>query len=188
MVPVTQQAHELVSRFVSLGDVVIDATSGNGHDTLFLARLVGPNGRVLAIDLQETACDNCRVRLNSEGVENVHIVCGNHADLAQHLSPDLHGQVSAVMFNLGYLPGGNKQIVTNPESTITALNAALMILRLGGVISIAVYRGHPGGQAEENAVNEWIRSAVAIGHTNHSPSPPMNPIAPCLLALAKSKE
>ncbi|MFG0333816.1 MAG: FAD-dependent oxidoreductase, partial [Maioricimonas sp. JB049] len=152
----TQQAHDVVREVVVPGDVAVDATAGNGHDTRLLAQLVGDGGKVFAFDVQENALARTAKRLREAGLNNVTLLQRDHAELAEALPGDLHGRVAAVMFNLGYLPGSDHAIVTRTGSTLPALQAALVLLRPGGVLTVMVYRGHPGGQEEAAAVQHFL--------------------------------
>lgn len=160
MVPLTQQAQEIVRRLLKAGDVAIDATAGNGHDTLFLAQCVGPNGQVYAIDLQATALAATRARLASEQcLDRVTLIEGDHARLNTLIPVTDHGRVTAIMFNLGYLPGGDRKLTTRCDSTLNALNRAVSLLRSDrGVLTAIAYPGHPGGTEEAQAVREWFAS------------------------------
>jgi 16S rRNA C1402 N4-methylase RsmH len=155
MVPLTQQAQRFVSTALPSGGIAIDATAGNGHDTLFLANRVGPGGTVYAIDIQQSALDRTAARLLAAGLSNVELVLGDHAELGQLLPETIRGRVQAIMFNLGYLPGGNQQLVTRPERTLLALEGAQEFLAPGGILSVLAYRGHPGGAEETKAVRRW---------------------------------
>ncbi len=186
MVSVTVLAHQLVQSYLKAGDIAVDATTGNGHDTLFLAKLVGATGRVFSVDLQRAACDATEKRLTDAGVENVTLFCGNHAEIASMLPADLLGHVSVVVFNLGYLPGGDKQIITTTDGTIAALNGSLALLKSGGVICVAAYRGHPGGAEEAVAVEHWMNDQALMGHHRIEFARPANEVAPLLLALRKA--
>ena len=66
-----QWAMEVVSHYVAEGDTVVDGTMGNGHDTAALARLVGPEGRVLAFDVQEQALRNTTEFLREEEIRRL---------------------------------------------------------------------------------------------------------------------
>ncbi|WP_309119104.1 class I SAM-dependent methyltransferase [Paenibacillus sp.] len=150
-------AHALVRERVRPGDIAVDATMGNGHDTLFLAGLVGDGGRVIAFDVQEAALANTRERLAAAGVpaSRCSLLLRDHAELAEALPAEAHGRVAAVLFNLGYLPGGDHSVVTTPASTLQALDAGLASLRPGGVLCAVVYPGHAGGAEEAGAVEAW---------------------------------
>jgi len=150
-------AHALVRERVREGDVCVDATMGNGHDTLFLARLVGDGGRVVAFDVQEAALRATRDRLTAAGIPTARceLLLRSHAEMAEAVGPDAVGRVAAVMFNLGYLPGGDHRVVTRPETTLAALDAALLLLRPGGALTAVVYPGHEGGASEASAVADW---------------------------------
>jgi ubiquinone/menaquinone biosynthesis C-methylase UbiE len=145
-------SHFFLEERVKPGDRVADATCGNGHDTLFLARLVGPGGKVWAFDLQEQAQANTRLLLDQAGcLAQTELVAAGHERLAEFVGEPL----KAVIFNLGYLPGGDKNFVTRPEQTLAALDRAAHCLLPGGIITVCVYTGHPGGAAEGEAVEQW---------------------------------
>lgn len=152
-------AKETVQRAVEKGGVAVDATCGNGHDTLFLARRVGTSGQVYGFDVQEEALQATRQRLEEAGFqEGVTLFRKGHETMEEILPAEVHGQVQAVMFNLGYLPGSaNKTLVTCPETTQAALEAALRLLAPGGVITVVSYVGHPGGREEAKAVRAWAK-------------------------------
>lgn len=178
--PVLDFAHALAARAVEPGGLAIDATVGNGHDTLFLARQVGDTGRVLGFDVQEEAIEQTRRRLESEGVEaSVHLIHEGHETMKNHLETSHQGDVQAVMFNLGYLPGGDHSVITRPKTTLQALEDSSTILRPGGVITIVVYSGHEGGAEEAEAVRKWASAlpqhtftALSYGYINHGNDPP----------------
>ena len=127
--------------------VAVDFTMGNGYDTLFLSKLV-KNGKVFSFDIQESAIASTRVRLLENGICNVTLIHDSHTRVKDYVS----GPIYAAMFNLGYLPGGDKSIHTMTESTLEAVNAALDLLAPGGVITISVYPGHDEGEREGCAV------------------------------------
>ncbi len=149
-------AHVLAERALDAGGVAVDGTVGNGHDTLALARAVGRRGRVVGFDVQVEAIEQARSRLSSEDVDaEVDLVRAGHEEMERHLTRDIVGQVGAVTFNLGYLPGSASNLTTTPDTTIPGLNAALRLLRPGGVVTVVVYTGHDGGTAEAEAVDAW---------------------------------
>jgi len=153
---VTERAHEAVRAVVRPGDTVVDATVGNGHDALFLARLVGGSGLVIGFDVQNAALQATQERLarGGTGTGSLRLVSGSHEKMAEAVK----GPVAAVMFNLGYLPGGDHALTTQSDSTVAALEQSLRLLRPGGVLSIVCYRGHPGGAEEAEAVCRWAQS------------------------------
>lgn len=141
-------AQSMVKNVVNPGDLVVDATMGNGHDTLFLANLVGPTGLVLAYDIQEEALNTTRQRLLEARCEaQVRLLLKGHQSVVEELEP-LKQPVSAAMFNLGYRPGGDKKVVTRPDTTLAAIEGLAHYLKPGGVITLVVYSGHPGGEEE----------------------------------------
>lgn len=153
-------AHQWMSQVVQHGDTVLDGTVGNGHDTLFLARLVGTTGKVVGVDIQPEALTQAQTHIQAaaekEGVpylERLQLVQCCHSQLIQHHNTAIRG----AMFNLGYLPSGNKGIITQIESTLPALEAALSLLLPLGLLTIVCYPGHAGGEVEADGVEEWAR-------------------------------
>ncbi len=145
-------SHFFLRERIKPGDRVADATCGNGRDTLFLARLVGPDGKVWAFDPQEKALASTRALLTDEGCLGwAELVAAGHESIAEFIAEPLR----AVHFNLGYLPGGDRDIVTRPEETLVALHHSSRLLLPGGIITVCVYTGHPGGEDEGKAVDEW---------------------------------
>ncbi len=157
MPPLTEQAHEIIRRVIQPRDIAIDATAGNGHDTVFLAKLVGPEGTVFAFDVQQVALDRTAERLAAEGLTHVMLLLRDHEELEAALPERHHGQISAVMFNLGYLPGGDTAITTRDDRTVTAITAALKLLRPQGVLTVIAYVGQAGGLEEAAAVKRLLR-------------------------------
>lgn len=154
--PLVQQAHAALGEILTAGDLAIDATVGNGHDTLFLARAVGAGGTVYGFDIQEAALDAAYRRLQDEGLAGrVSLYHAGHEAMAVVLPASVVGRVRAVMFNLGYLPGGDKARTTGIHTTLAALEQARSLLAPGGAISVLAYTGHPGGREEAEAVKAW---------------------------------
>ncbi|EAK8872499.1 methyltransferase domain-containing protein [Listeria monocytogenes] len=142
-------AHDTLRKVVRPGDYVIDATCGNGHDTLLLAELVGINGHVLGFDIQQMAVDETKARLENAGVSSqVELVCASHARIPAYTSRP----VRAAIFNLGYLPGGDKEITTTADSTLESIGHLMQLLEVGGVVILVIYHGHPAGKIEKDAV------------------------------------
>ena len=153
---VLDAAHLLADRAIRRGDLAVDATVGNGHDTLFLARSVGPGGRVIGFDIQQEALDETRRRIQADASDtSLRLIHAGHETMATHLGENAYGTVSAVMFNLGYLPGGDHSMTTTSETTWSALDASVKLLRPGGVITVVAYTGHEGGEEEAYAVESW---------------------------------
>ena len=146
----TEIAHTILRGFLREGDHAIDATAGNGHDTLFLAGCVGASGHIHAIDIQEEAIAHARSRIEQADLTNR--VSWHVAD-HQHMADLLAGlEFAAIVFNLGYLPGGAHDKTTRSGSTLRALHAAATLLRPGGLLSVLCYPGHPEGAEEAHLV------------------------------------
>ncbi|MBI1314968.1 methyltransferase domain-containing protein [bacterium] len=156
MIRLTEIAKQRVATALRPGEIAIDATAGNGHDTVFLAQCVGPSGRVFAFDMQTAAMELTRDRLAKLEIENVDLFQMSHAHLDVTLPGTVRGSVGAVMFNLGYLPGGDHALVTESPSTLSGIDAALRLLRPGGMLAIVAYPGHAGGDVEAAAVSSRL--------------------------------
>ena len=149
-------AQQRARQHLKPGATVVDATLGNGYDTLMLAEVVGEQGRVYGFDIQQQALTATRARLREAGVlQRVELIEGSHADMAALIPEKCHSRIDLVMFNLGYLPGGDRGIITESKATIGALNSALSLLSSQGAISIIAYPGHAGGDSECELVSRW---------------------------------
>jgi len=153
-------AKRYLSEYIKPGDVVIDATVGNGYDTEFLARSVGPGGKVFGFDVQSDAITKsterlARLRLN----DRVTLYNSNHEFLAKNIDSTFQENIAAIMFNLGYLPGTAKAIKTQTASTISALDQAIKLLKPGGIITLISYVGHQGGSQEANSIQGWLKQS-----------------------------
>jgi len=149
-------SHHLLEESVAPGDTVVDATCGNGHDTLFLSKLTGEQGKVLAFDIQRQAIQNTKQLLQKHNCNNVELILDDHAHLSDYLTIDHQAQIGGAIFNLGYLPGGDKSVITTASSTIIALDTVLLSLKKGGLLILVIYPGHPGGQEEKEAVLKHV--------------------------------
>ena len=180
-------SHWLLQQRVRPGDFVVDATAGNGHDTLFLANLVGPTGRVFAFDVQAEAVAATSARLEAAGVlERCEIFHAGHEELASKVPAGLHGTLAAVMFNLGWLPGFHKQCITTTATTMTAVTQALDFIRPGGLLTVVVYPGHEGGDEESAAISQWASVLPSNTHeVRHVRSPNRQKKSPECWAIRK---
>ena len=143
-----EMAHEFLAEVVTKEDFVVDATMGNGHDTLFLAKLAK---QVYAFDIQKQALDKTQDRLNEAGLENVQLILQGHETLGQFVT-----EAKAGIFNLGYLPSADKSVITKPQTTMEALEKLCHLLVKGGRIAIMIYYGHEGGDTERDAVLDFV--------------------------------
>ena len=145
-------AREMIERALFPGARAVDATMGNGHDTLWLCGLVGETGHVYAFDVQPTAVENTRARLEEHGcAARATLICQGH----QHMAEYVDAPVDAVVFNLGWLPGAQHAVTTCVETTLAAVSQAVELLAPGGVLTICVYPGHEEGAREREALLAW---------------------------------
>ena len=142
-------AHQLIQQHIHKDDIVFDMTMGNGLDTLFLSKLAK---HVYAFDIQEKALKNTSSLLEKNGILNVTLIQDSHEFASKHYD----GELGVIVFNLGYLPGGDKSISTNPEKTIKAIDTALPLLKVGGIMCITVYPGHKFGKIESELLLKYV--------------------------------
>ncbi|MCT8975549.1 class I SAM-dependent methyltransferase [Clostridium sp. CX1] len=144
---VNKLSHHIIKEFCNKFDIAIDATLGNGHDTDFLSEIFG---KVYSFEIQTSA-----VRAYKEkNKNNVIVIEDSHEEIKKYIKEN----VDCVMYNLGFLPGGNKDITTKSNSTINSLKESIDLLNSGGIITIALYRGHEEGKREETAVLDFVEN------------------------------
>ncbi|OON91041.1 MAG: 16S rRNA (cytosine(1402)-N(4))-methyltransferase [Epulopiscium sp. Nele67-Bin001] len=175
----------LLELTINPGDAVVDATAGNGNDTVFLSNLVGETGTVYSFDIQQEAIENTQQMLDKHTINNVKLIhCGH-----QHLNNYIDQTVSAAIFNLGYLPNGNHTITTKADTTITAIQNLLPLLKVKGIIVLIIYHGHDTGKLERDALLDYL-SLLDQNHVNVLKYEFINQKnnAPFILALEKRSE
>ena len=150
----TEFTQAIVAGYIKDGDSVIDATMGNGHDTLYLAKKVGVTGKVISFDIQKEALSNTALLLGQHGITSAQLIHDSHENVDKYVSE----KVACAMFNLGYLPGNSHDITTNAQSTLTAVDKCLKLLKPNGIISLVVYWGHEEGIKEKEGI---------LNHINH---------------------
>lgn len=151
-----QYSHQLLEECVTTGDKVIDATMGNGYDTIFLSKLVGKLGYVYAFDIQKKAIQNTQDKILEQNIDNVSLIFDSHANFKEYFNDDF--KIKAAIFNLGYLPNGDKSIITKSESTIQAIQWLLTHLEINGRIILVVYHGHEGGKKERDDLLSFVET------------------------------
>ena len=152
---ITQWSAHFIEEQVKPGDFCIDATMGNGNDTLLLSRLCGESGQVIAFDIQEQALNHTRERLQKAAApENYTLLLESHSHMRQYARPET---VSCIVFNLGYLPGGDHSKATKSNTSITAMEQGLFLLKKGGLLSLCIYSGGDSGFQERDDVLTWLK-------------------------------
>lgn len=172
----TALAMSVTLSYINKGDTAVDATCGAGQDTAALAEAVGEDGRVYAFDIQEEAVRRTEERLRVHGLSNVRVLKESFASMNAFVP---EGSASAVVFNLGYLPGGDHGITTTADETLEGLACALAALRPGGILTVVMYDGHDEGREEKQRVMKWAEAldpklyhAVYVNMLNQRNHPP----------------
>ena len=176
---VTEWIQHFIRQQVREGDLCIDATMGNGNDTLLLARLAGESGQVLAFDIQEQALKNTEDRLAREGLEkSCTLFMESHEYMSRYAREE---SVSCIVFNLGYLPGGSHGIATKAGTTVRAIKEGLKLLKKKGLLTLCIYSGGDSGFEEKETVLSFLKKlnpreflviqAEYINRPGHPPIP-----------------
>ena len=160
--------------------VAADFTMGNGHDTEWLCSLT-PQGHVYAFDVQDQAVENTRARLAARGFTNFELIRDSHANCERYIKSEL----DAGMFNLGWLPGGDKSVYTRRESTLKAVNAAVGLLKKGGLLTINVDPGHEEGRLEGEMLQEELAKLAKLEYCVFLFRLVNSPDAPYILGVEK---
>lgn len=152
---ITEVNKIFLEKIIEKGNVVIDATMGNGYDTVYLGNLVGETGKVYAFDVQEEAITSTRKKVIRDNMEDrIELILDGHENLDKYVKEE----VSCVVFNLGYLPRAKHVVITKADTTLQAIKKSLELLKPNGIISIAAYIGHEGGLDEKNYVCEYLNN------------------------------
>jgi len=177
-------AQALMEKALYPGARAVDATMGNGRDTLWLCQRVGPEGHVYAFDVQPEAVERTRLRLKSEGLsERATLFCRGH----QHMADAVPEPVDAVMFNLGWLPGAVHAVTTRMETTLIAVDAALGLLKPQGLLTVCVYPGHDEGARELEALTGWASGLDPVRYDAMTKRYLNQPNCPPVLLAVKRK-
>ena len=171
MYQITEWCHHFIKEHVHPGDFCIDATMGNGHDTMLLCQLVGEKGKVLAFDIQKLACENTQKRLLEADVpQNYQLILDSHSHMNQYTDEN---SVNCIIFNFGYLPGGDHSLSTKASSSITAIEQ-------GGLMSLCIYSGGDSGFEERNALLSYLKEldhkkylVIRSSYYNRPKNPPI---------------
>ena len=175
---ITEWCHHFIRDHVKAGDICMDATAGNGNDTLLLCELVGDAGKVYAFDIQEMAIKNTKERLLKAGIlERAEVLLESHTNMGKYAS---EGTVSCITYNFGYLPGGDHSLATKKDTSIEAIYEGLRLLKKGGILSLCIYSGGDTGFEEKNAILEELENldgkkylVIESRYANRRNDPPM---------------
>ena len=186
---ITEWCHHFMENHVEEGDFCIDATAGNGNDTLFLCQLVGETGKVLAFDIQKKAVEHTKQRLSdAKMAERAEVLLESHTNMYKYAKRE---SVSCIVFNFGYLPGGDHQLSTQADTSIEAICQGLELLKVGGMMSLCIYSGGDSGFQERDAILSFLKSldtkrylVILSSYYNR----PNNPPIPVMILKLKSDE
>lgn len=151
-ITMTDWIHRVLDEYIKEGDCCIDATMGKGGDTYYLCSKTGESGKVYAFDVQADALSQTREKLDKHKM-NAELILDGHEHMKEYVKET---EVSCIMFNLGYLPGGDHHLATKTNTTIQAVEAGLRMLKTGGIMSICIYSGGDSGFEERDGVLEYL--------------------------------
>lgn len=174
---ITEWCHHFIKEHIKEGDICIDATAGNGNDTQVLCELVGESGKVYAFDIQEEAVKNTRNRLEKAEIsDRAEVYCESHTNMRKYVSEE----VSCIVFNFGYLPGGDHNLATRKDTSIFAIHEGLDLLKKGGIMSLCIYSGGDSGFEERDAILTELKTldgkqylVIVSSYYNRPNNPPI---------------
>ena len=175
---ITYWCHSIIKSQAESGGTYIDATMGNGHDTLFLCQMAGDKGSVWAFDIQEQALEATKALLAEHGYgENAHLIKDGHENMDRYFAPQT---ADVICFNFGYLPGGDHAIATKAQTSVKAVRKGLEILKSGGMMSLCIYSGGDTGFEEKERILEYVKGlspreyvVIVNEYYNRGNCPPM---------------
>ncbi|GAA0077742.1 class I SAM-dependent methyltransferase [Clostridium sp. CTA-5] len=144
---ISKLSHYIIKEFLNNKEIAIDATLGNGYDTDFLSNNFNT---VYAFEIQKCACDDY-IKMKKD---NVKVINDSHHLIKEYIFES----VDCIMYNLGFLPGGNKSITTQNATSLKSIKDGLEILNYGGIMTICIYRGHEEGKIEESCIISYLKS------------------------------
>lgn len=184
LVKTASLALTMLSHYIRPGDTVVDATMGNGNDTLKLCELVGSSGKVYGFDIQKQALERTSALLREKGWDNAVLYQVNHNLVADYIPAG----ISAAVFNLGYLPGGDHRLTTNAADAIEGIGSCVKLMKKDGAAAIVLYPGHPEGYAEKSALLLWAKQLdPSRFHCVHMDMINQSQSAPSILLITKKK-
>lgn len=174
---ITEFCHHVLKEYIQENDCCVDATAGNGNDTEFLCRMAGAGGKVYAFDVQETALTYTRQRLEREGLsDRAVLIHDGHERMREYVKE----QAAVIVFNFGYLPGGDHQIATKADTSVEAVRQGMELLKPGGVISLCIYSGGDTGYEERNVLLAFLKEldtrkwlVIVSSYYNRKNDPPL---------------
>ena len=174
---ITEFCRRFLEDYITENDCRVDATAGNGNDTEFLCRMAGPGGKVYGFDIQAEALAHTRHRLEAAGLlPRAVLIQDGH----EHMQDYVEEPVSAIVFNFGYLPGGDHAIATQPETSIRAVSQGLELLKPGGIMSLCIYSGGDTGYEERDALLQFLKGldsrkwlVIVSSYYNRRNDPPL---------------
>lgn len=158
------------------GDIAVDATMGNGNDTLFLCKLVEEEGKVYSFDIQMEALKSTEKKLYQNNIHWAELILDGHENMDKYLK----GEPKIILFNLGYLPGNSKEVTTKKDTTLEAVKKSLDLIKKEGVIILVIYPGHEEGMLEKKALIDFCKgicqkqfNVIKLQFVNQINNPPM---------------
>ena len=186
---ITEYCHHILEEYIEEGDICIDATAGNGGDTEFLCQKVGETGNVYAFDVQEMAIAHTRERLEKANLSaRAKLIQDGHEKMQTYVAEmqiveiikAMSKEAKVIIFNFGYLPGGDHKIATRAATSLTAIESALNLLKKGGIINLCIYSGGDTGYEEKEAILNYLKTldskkwlVIVNSYFNRKNDPPL---------------
>lgn len=170
-------ARDMIKRKINKNSIVIDATVGNGHDSKFLCSFLGENGKFYGFDIQKSAIDRTEERLDEKNYKcTINLFLDSHTEFKKHIQEE----VDMIIYNLGYLPKGDKSITTLHDTSLLSVKEGMDILKKEGMIILTIYPGHDEGMKEFEIISSFLKGVnqkkfevMKIEFFNQKNNPPL---------------
>lgn len=150
-----EACHSLLTHRLKQGMTVVDATVGNGYDSLHVLKILDRSGKLIGLDIDPLAIENTQRLLWENGYKDyAQLYCTDHQNLQQFVDVP----VDCILFNFGYLPGNKQRYTTIGSSSCQAVHAGLNLLKQGGMMILVLYTGHIEGSIESQMLGELVKA------------------------------
>ncbi len=178
MKKITEMAHIVLAPYIHAEAICADFTAGNGNDTLFFCERA-QKGFVYAFDIQKEAVRQCEAVLKV--YPNVKLILDNHI----HMENYIHEQLDAAIFNFGYLPNSASTLVSEPQTSLIAVQRAFALCKRHALLVLVCYPGHEIGEQEAQCISEWCHTLKSDEARIMKIAMVNKPHAPFLYAIEK---
>ncbi|WP_099203263.1 tRNA (mnm(5)s(2)U34)-methyltransferase [Miniphocaeibacter massiliensis] len=140
-----------INKFKNKEITAVDMTAGNGNDIYNIAKTVNINSKIYGFDILEKAIEKSKEKLSKLTI-NCKLILDSHSNIKNYI----YTKIDLAIYNLGFLPGGDKNITTNYSTVLESLNYLITMLNNGGIVIFTFYPGHKSGLEESEKIEEYL--------------------------------